>query len=101
MTEALLSDWPKPPSERPTRRVARLAHRGRPAVLAQWEREVVSERTKAALAHLKAQGRQLGRPRLRPDQEDRQAGARILELKGQGLTLRKIADTLIAEGFRT
>ena len=34
------------------------------ATLAQWEREIISERTKAALAERKAQGVQLGNPRL-------------------------------------
>jgi len=66
----------------------------------QWEREVISERTKAALAHLKAQGVKLGPPALESvSLEGQKAVARIHELKAAGLPLRKIAEVLTAEGF--
>ena len=69
--------------------------------VAQWEREVIGERTRAALAHLKAQGVKLGRPTLSPDVYDSTLLERAQELKMQGLTLRAIAANLDAEGFKT
>lgn len=71
------------------------------ASASQWEREVISERTKAALAHLKAQGVKLGRPTLAADAYDPALLARAESLKAQGLPLRKIAATLTEEGFQT
>lgn len=65
--------------------------------VAQWERETTSERTSAALQYKKTQGVQLGAPALK----DEATISRALELKGQGLTLRQVAEQLTAEGFKT
>ena len=61
----------------------------------EWERMVISERTKAGLAAKKAQGVKIGRPRAMPEA----TLARLRELRGQGMSLRKIADTLNDEGI--
>lgn len=66
--------------------------------VAQWEREAISERTKIALAHKKAQGVKLGAPAF----ADQVAIARMRQLRFEGkLTLRSVANTLNAEGFAT
>lgn len=65
--------------------------------VSQWEREAISERTKAALAHKRAQGHRLGAA----PHEDPAALARMLELRGQGVSLRDIGLALTAEGFPT
>jgi len=88
------------------------------ATLAQHERELISQRTKAALAELKKKGVQLGSPqnltyeaRLkgakankkkaydRPN--NRRARGYIKSLRSQGLTFQAIADRLNAEGFKS
>jgi DNA invertase Pin-like site-specific DNA recombinase len=56
--------------------------------IAEFERALIIERTKAGLARARAQGKQLGRPRVSADR------ARILELRAQGLGYRRIADVL-------
>ncbi len=62
--------------------------------LAQWERRVIGERTKAALAVKKSEGVRLGRVRtIAPDVE-----RRIKRLRRGGLSLRDIAAKLNAEG---
>lgn len=89
------------------------------AGLAQQERELISERTKAALAALKASGRKLGNPngkftrqdveksaKVRRDaararKENQTAYAFIMELRKTGLSLRKIAEKLNENGYRT
>ena len=53
------------------------------ACFANFERNLISERTKLKLQYLKSQGMVLGRPRKIQPQ-------RILELRGQGLSLRQI-----------
>ncbi len=53
--------------------------------VAELERELISERTKAGLARAKAQGKRLGRPLIELDMD------RVRELKGQGWGYRKIA----------
>jgi site-specific DNA recombinase len=65
--------------------------------VAQWEREVISERTSTALQHLKSQGVKLGAPAL----VDAATLARAQELKATGQTLRKIAEQLELEGWAT
>ena len=76
------------------------------ASLAQEERRLISERTKAALAERKKQGVQLGKV----GRETRASKARELteeaiakarELKAQGISLSKIAQTLNSQGLLT
>lgn len=59
-------------------------------VFAQLERELNSERTIAALAHVKAQGRQLGHPSQVPSKTT----DKITAYRKQGMTLQAIADKL-------
>ncbi len=61
------------------------------AAISQFERELISERTKAKLAQLKAEGVKLGRPMKIDDVALR---ARADELFGQGLSWRKVASEL-------
>jgi len=56
--------------------------------VAEFERELIRDRTKAGLARAKAQGKRLGRPRKRVNME------RARELRSQGLGYRKIANAL-------
>ena len=58
------------------------------AGVAEFERELIRDRTKAGLARAKAQGKCLGRPRKRVNMD------RARELRSQGLGYRKIADAL-------
>jgi DNA invertase Pin-like site-specific DNA recombinase len=85
--------------------------------VSQWEREAAAERTRDALAQLRAEGVQLGgeafgwRRAAETDEHGRrfvQIAAdelatidRILELRHAGRTIRDIADALDAEGHRT
>jgi site-specific DNA recombinase len=62
--------------------------------VAQWERETISERTKDALAHVRAEGG--GVPRL-----EGLGAARVVELAAAGLSLRAIATQLTEEGVPT
>jgi DNA invertase Pin-like site-specific DNA recombinase len=66
--------------------------------VAEWERSVISERTRAALAQLRAQGKPVGRPSVADDAE---LAARIRDMKHHGWTLRAIADQLNSEGVPT
>lgn len=68
------------------------------AAVAQLEVRQTSERTRAALAALKARGVRLGRP-VSPATRD--AGLRAIELRADGMTWREVADALNAEGFPT
>lgn len=61
------------------------------AAISQFERELISERTKAKLAQLKADGVKLGRP---VKIDDVALRARAEELFGQGLSWRKVAGEL-------
>lgn len=65
--------------------------------VAQWERTVIAQRTKDALAAKKAAGARLGRP-VATSPEIRQ---RIRDLRHGGLSLQAIADILNAEGIET
>ncbi len=85
--------------------------------VSQWERETAGERTRDALAHLRAQGVRMGAAGLGwrytdnlDDDGHRIAEAveseaatidRILDLTDQGLSVRKIASQLEAEGRPT
>lgn len=67
------------------------------ASAAQWERRIIGQRTKDALAIKRAQGVQLGRPRSVP--------AEVVEMiemmRNEGLSLRAIADRLNAAAVPT
>lgn len=67
------------------------------ATFAQFERHLIAERTKAALAVKKAQGVQLGRPRTLPDA----TRARTRRMRGRGMTLAAIAEKLNQDGSPT
>lgn len=66
--------------------------------VASWEREVIGERTKAALALLKANGKKLGGDRGHDAPGTR---ARAVALKASGLSLRGVAAAMSAEGLAT
>lgn len=67
------------------------------AAVAQWERRIISDRTKAALAMKRAEGVRLGRPlTLAPALRQRIAGERA-----KGVSLRAIAAGLNADGVPT
>ena len=82
------------------------------AVLAEFERDLVSERTAGAMAHLRSQGRRIsGRipfgwdlapgGRLVPNPEEQEALALIRCRHEEGASLRAIARELEARGVRT
>lgn len=71
------------------------------AAFAELERNLISERTRTALQHKKAQGIRLGGIPLGETEEELRTVARIFELRGQDVTFRAIAATLTAEGHRT
>lgn len=71
------------------------------ASVAQWEREIIGERTREALAHLKRQGQRLGAPCLGETDTEQRAVQRILDLRTQGLSFRAVASQLEAEGYPT
>lgn len=65
--------------------------------VAQWERDSTAERTKAALAALRARGKPTGRPAVADQPE---LAARIRRMR-ETMTLQGIADALNAEGVPT
>lgn len=67
------------------------------ASVAEWERRIIAQRTKDALAIRKAEGVKLGRPRLL----DAAVAERIRSERADGGTLQAIADRLNAEGITT
>jgi site-specific DNA recombinase len=84
--------------------------------VSQWEREIISERTRDALAVLQSNGVQLGGEALGwtrkrtagqrhativEDADERQTVQRIHKLRADGLSLRAIAARLSAEGYKT
>ena len=86
------------------------------AVMAQHERELISQRTKAALAAKKAQGFTLGSPqnltpaataksvtvrKAKAKERNQQASEVAHLLHEKGLSLREIAERLNTRGFRT
>ena len=58
------------------------------SAMAEFERSLLIERVKAGVSAAKRRGARLGRPRTWLDQD------RLAELKGQGLTVRQIAEAL-------
>lgn len=82
------------------------------AVLAEFERDQVSERTRAAMGHLRPSGRRYSRfvpfgwdlaegcQVLRPNPAKQAAIARMVERGGKGLLYREVAHRLAAEGSR-
>jgi len=70
------------------------------AAVAQWERTAIGERTRAALAELRAQGKPIGRPAVADHPE---LSERIREMHdgGRGMSLQAIADQLNREGVPT
>lgn len=65
--------------------------------VAEWERMIISERTKAALAALKAEGRQLGRP----NEQSTENLDRVRQLRADGMSIRAVAEQMNAEGRTT
>lgn len=77
------------------------------AVLSEFERDLVGERTKAALAHKKAKGEKYGpvpfgfqevEGRLVEVRREAQAVAEIIRMRERGLAYREIADRLNTDG---
>lgn len=67
------------------------------AGIAEFQLDIIRQRTKDALAVKKAQGYRLGRPATMPDE----TRARINALRNSGVTLQGVADTLNTEGIPT
>jgi DNA invertase Pin-like site-specific DNA recombinase len=67
------------------------------ATFAQWERRLIGERTRAALAERRAAGVKLGRPRVLPDD----IRERLMAERDEGRTLRAIAEALNADAVAT
>lgn len=66
--------------------------------LAEWERGQAAERTRAALASLRARGKPTGRPAVADRPE---LAARIRAMREEGYSLQGIANVLNAEGVAT
>ena len=81
------------------------------AVLNEFERDLIGERTRLALAYIRSQGRKTGGDvpygfrldggRLIPDEHEQRAIRLIQDLHSEGATLREIAARLESEGYRT
>ncbi len=67
------------------------------ATFAEYERQLIGQRTRDALAVKRAQGVRLGRPPVLPDE----VVARIRREHEQGASLRKIAERLTDDGIST
>lgn len=65
--------------------------------LAQWERELIGDRTRTALRAVRARGTRLGRP----SGVDPSTVQMIRVLRGSGLSWQKVADALTREGVAT
>jgi DNA invertase Pin-like site-specific DNA recombinase len=81
------------------------------AVLAEFERDVIAERTRAAMQHMKAKGERVSREaaygyrldegRVIADADEQRAVALVAELRGAGRSLREIAAILDRAGIRS
>lgn len=69
------------------------------ASLAQWERELIGERTTGALAVAKGNGKRLGLPQ--KNRIPAEVAARIVEMRCDGMSYRGIATKLTEEGVPT
>jgi DNA invertase Pin-like site-specific DNA recombinase len=67
------------------------------ATMAQWERRIISDRTKAALAEAQKQGKVLGRPMVMKPATRR----RIQKLRDKGMSYETIASYLTERGITT
>jgi DNA invertase Pin-like site-specific DNA recombinase len=56
--------------------------------VAQFERDLIAERVRAGMAHARAMGKRIGRPRALVDRE------KVAQLRAEGLSLRAIGRTL-------
>ena len=81
------------------------------AVLAEFERDQVSERTKGVLQHKKSRGERIGGipygsrladdgVRLLPDETEQEIVALVKKFQGEGLNLQASADRLAAMGYK-
>ena len=79
------------------------------ASVSQWEREAIGERTKTAMAHMRTQGKRVGRipfgyaldadgVHLVECEREQRALTAMVELRRDGLSCQKIADQLNAQG---
>lgn len=68
---------------------------------AELERNLISERTKTAMADRKAQGAKFGGPAIGETDGERATVARVLEVRKQSMSLRDLAERLTSEGFPT
>jgi len=83
------------------------------AVMAEFERDLVSERTKAALSHLKTQGKRISGKipygfdldtdgkSLNVNGTEQETISRMVKLRKDGLSLQKICDALDADGIKS
>ena len=83
------------------------------AVLAEFERDIISERTIAAMAHLRRQNRRISRhvpygydlstdnESLVPNTDEQEAVALMKTLRADDMTFREVIDTLDSRGIRT
>ncbi len=79
--------------------------------VSQWEREAIGERTSDALAVMRANGQRISRhppygyrdngSGWVPDEAEQRGVGLIVELRGQGLSLRRIAAELERQGIRS
>lgn len=67
------------------------------AAMAQWERRIISQRTKDALTALRARGVRLGRP----SSTSPEVAGRVRRLRGEGMTYRAICADLEAHSVPT
>ncbi len=81
------------------------------AVLAEFERDQIAERTKAAMSHKKAKGERVGAipygfdlsedgKNLKKNSAEQLVIRQALELKQSGLSLRAISKELAGQGFK-